>query len=352
MREGDQITGAVARRAVVLAVGLAAAGLVFEQIATLLLAILVSVLMAVPLAAAGDALGRRGVPRTLAVLAVFVCALAVVGGILAVVIPQFVHEARRFVAELPATIAHVDRALGLHAGAIERAAKTLSHRYTSHPLKLLGPLTSFGLSAAAVAAGLVVILITSLYMAISPRPLVGGLLRIVPFERRDHAKQVLGRVHDAWLGWLRGVGIDMLVLGSLLYAGMRIIDLRFAIGFAIFSALMTVIPNYGSIVSAIPPILVGAAHSLDKALLVLLVYVIVNQVEGNVILPMIMSRTVSIHPALVAIGVVVFGSLFGFLGLLLSVPLISLTLVLVEELWIAPMESLDSEPQAPPAGAT
>jgi predicted PurR-regulated permease PerM len=148
--------------------------------------------------------------------------------------------------------------------------------------------------------------------------------------------RVFSRVRTAWLGWLLAIGIDMLVLGGLLYLGMRIVGLNFAAGFAIFSAVCTVIPNYGSIISAVPPVLVGLATSPGKGLLVLLVYVIVNQIEGNVALPLIMGRSVSLHPAVIAVGVLVAGSLFGLVGLLISVPLISLTLILADELWVTP----------------
>jgi predicted PurR-regulated permease PerM len=76
--------------------------------------------------------------------------------------------------------------------------------------------------------------------------------------------------------------------------------------------------------------------SLREGVLVTVVYVVVNQVEGNVALPLIMGRSVSLHPAVIAIGVLVAGSLFGVVGLLISVPLISLTLILVDELWVKP----------------
>ena len=66
------------------------------------------------------------------------------------------------------------------------------------------------------------------------------------------------------------------------------------------------------------------------------VYVVVNQIEGNVALPLIMGRSVSLHPAVIAIGVLIAGSLFGIIGLLISVPLISFTLILADELWIKP----------------
>jgi predicted PurR-regulated permease PerM len=339
MRTGDRVSAATAVRAVLLALGLVAAGFVFTQIKTLVLAALISVILALPLSAIAGWLQRFGVPRALGAVIGTLTGLGAVAGLGLLVIPSFIDEARKFIDELPATVARADRYLGLHSGSIEKAVQHFSDRYTHHPLTLLGPLASIGLSAAAAITALIIILITALYMAISPEPLIGGLLRVVPADHRDRARRVLDRIRDAWVGWLKGVTLDALVLGTLLYVGLTVIGLDFAIGFAVFSAFLTVIPNYGSIISAIPPILLGVAHSPGKALLVLAVYVAVNQIEGNLILPLIMARTVNIHPAVVAIGVVIAGALFGFMGLVVSVPLISLALILVEELWVRPLES-------------
>jgi predicted PurR-regulated permease PerM len=167
-------------------------------------------------------------------------------------------------------------------------------------------------------------------------------VRLFPASRKGDVLRTLERIRVAWLAWLRGVALDMIVLGGLLFAGMEIIGLQFAAGFAIFSALLTVIPNYGSVISAVPPIAYGLTRSFHEGLLVTIVYVIVNQVEGNVALPLIMGRSVSLHPAVIAVGVLVAGSLFGVVGLLVSVPLISLTLILADELWIKPHGSAGS----------
>ncbi len=107
----------------------------------------------------------------------------------------------------------------------------------------------------------IVVLITALYIAIAPAPLLSGTLRLLPADRRAHARVVLSRVRTAWLGWLRAIAIDMLLLGGLLYLGMRIVGLEFAVGFAVFSAVLTVIPNFGSIISAVPPVLLGLSQS-------------------------------------------------------------------------------------------
>jgi predicted PurR-regulated permease PerM len=166
-------------------------------------------------------------------------------------------------------------------------------------------------------------------------------------SRRADVLRTLERIRVAWLGWLRGIALDMLVLGGLLFLGMHIVGLQFAAGFAIFSALMTVIPNYGSVISAIPPIAYGLTSSFHLGVLVAIVYVVVNQIEGNVALPLIMGRSVSLHPAVIALGVLIAGTLFGVVGLFISVPLISLTLILIDEIWVKPRGSV-SGPLAQP----
>ena len=98
-------------------------------------------------------------------------------------------------------------------------------------------------------------------------------------------------------------------------------------------------PYFGAIASGIPPVLFALTDSPGKALLVMLVYVLVQQFEGNVTIPLVMSRTVKLHPAVIAFGVVVVGQLFGFVGLIVAVPILSLIVVLVEEVWIKPMEA-------------
>jgi predicted PurR-regulated permease PerM len=346
----------VAYRAVVLALGLVAAGLLFEELVQIVMLVTIAVVVAVPLAACATWLRRFHIPRALGAVLSLLAAGAVAGLLLAFVVPTFVTQVNDFVNQLPSTVAQLERQLnhllGLRRGTTTQAVTRFVNRYTHHPAVLLGPLTTIGLSIATAVGAIVVTLISALYMAISPDPLVNGLARLFPAPRRPHVLRTLERIRVAWLAWLRGVALDMLVLGGLLFLGMQIIGLQFAAGFAIFSALMTVIPNYGSVISAVPPIAYGLTRSFHEGALVAIVYVIVNQVEGNVALPLIMGRSVSLHPAVIAVGVLVAGTLFGIIGLLISVPLISLTLILVDELWVKPHGSATGPLHQPGDGAS
>ena len=329
-------------KAVLLILGLLAAGLLIEQLAELLLAVVISVIVALPLSIGASLLERLRIPRALGAVITLLVGLGAVGLLAAYLTPAFIHQVDAFVTQIPSTVRGIENvahhSFGIRRGTLARAAQRFADRYTEHPSDLLGPLSSIGMSLASAVAAIVVILISALYMAINPDPLVNGLVRLFPPARRPDAHRVLARIRTAWVGWLRGVMLDMLVLGGLLFLGMELVGLPFAIGFAVFSAMMTVIPNYGSVVSAIPPILFGLSHSLGLGIQVTVVYIVVNQIEGNLILPLIMGRAVQMHPALVAIGLLIVGSLFGLLGLFIAVPLISLALILVEELWMHPQE--------------
>jgi predicted PurR-regulated permease PerM len=138
---------------------------------------------------------------------------------------------------------------------------------------------------------------------------------------------------------MQGVVFDMFISGTLLYIGLTIVGLDFAILFAVLTALLVVVPYFGAIVGAIPPVLFAFTDSPGKALAVLIVYVLVQQIESNVIVPVVMARTTRLHPALIAIGVVMVGNLFGIVGLFVAVPIISAAVILTEEIWVREIEA-------------
>jgi predicted PurR-regulated permease PerM len=337
------MTPAVVYRTAGFAAVLVVAALAFEQLLTLLLVVLVVIIVSLPLSGAASLAERRGLPRAFGVAAALVAALAVLVGLGFAVLPEFVDQVKQFAQRLPTILTEADRYI---RGLTGRPTRGLSAQlsgfidgYVHHPARLAGPVEHIGLTLVGILFILLVIVVASVLVAVNPTVLVNGFVRLLPPARRPVATDVMARVRTAWLGWMAAVGLDMLVLGGLLYAGLELVGLNFAIGFAVFSAFMTVIPNYGSVISAVPPIIAGLAESPTKAVLVLLVYLVVNQIEGNLILPLIMARTVDMHPAVVAIGLLVMAALFGLIGVLIAIPLLSLAVILVEALWIEPQEA-------------
>jgi len=332
----------VAFRTVLLVAVLVLVGLAFQQLVTLAVAVLATVLVAILLDSAATRLERRRIPRPAGALLALLAGVAVFAALLILVIPPFIDEANKFVDNVPQIATDLqERAhdvTGASRSEIGHRAQKFARRYTDHPEKLIGPLTSIGFGVAGVLAALLLMLVIAYYMAANPRPLTDGVLRLFPPERRDHARDVMTRLRDAWVGWMQGVFVDMVVTGVLLYLGLSLIGLDYALVFAVISALLVLVPYYGSFIGGIPVVLFGFADSPGKGLLALAVYVGVQQIESNFTIPLVMSRTVSLHPAVIAIGVLVVGRLMGFAGLFVAVPVLSFITVGVEEFWIKPME--------------
>ena len=333
---------AIAYRAILLAAGLLVLGLLFRQLVTLVIAVLITVLIAIPLSAFTTRLERQGVPRALGALLGLVGSLGIVAALLALLIPPFVDEVEEFVDDVPGIIDDLGEDLhdltGADSSEIGDEVQDFLQGFVDDPEKLIGPITSIGLGLAGVLGALALILVTAYFMAANPRPLVDSAISLVPPPHRPRAREIAERLRTSWIGWMQGLVVDMTVTGVLLYVGFTIIDLDFAILWAVLAALFTVVPYYGAFASGLPAVLFALADSPGKAALTLAIYLGVQQFESYITIPVVMSRTVKLHPAVIAIGVIVVGQLFGAVGLIVSVPILAAIVILVDELWVRPME--------------
>jgi predicted PurR-regulated permease PerM len=329
-------------RPVLLAAGLLLVWLLFSELITLLLAVLVTVLLSIPLSALATWLERYGVPRTLAVVGGVLVGLGVIGGLLALIVPQLVAQVTNFVDAVPAIVdsvrAFASNVIGSGDANLGQSVQDFIRGFLGSPETLIGPLATVGLGVAGVISGIILVLVTAIFIAIRPRPLVVGALRLIPPPDRPAFVTVMERLRTAWIGWMKGVLVDMLATGTLLFVGLTIVGLDFALLFAALAALLVVIPYFGPVIGGIPPVIVGLAESPTTGLLVLGVYVLVMLFEANVTIPLVLSRTAKLHPALIASGVVIVGQVLGLAAVLVAVPIISTVLILVEELWVKPAE--------------
>lgn len=338
----SRITPSVLYKTVGLAFLLVVFGLIFDKLATLVVGVMIVAIIAIPMAAFADLLQRARVPRPFGAVLALLIGLGAIGGLVALVVPVFSHEINHFANTVPATVESLLRKVGHltgnSPGKIGQQIQKFIHGYTQHPSKLLGPLTSVGSSVVTAITAIIVVLLTALYSAIHPEPLVSGAIRLAPPQRRNTARIILTRLRIAYLGWLKGLIFGMIVLGGLTYLGLILAGIPFAAFFAIFTAVAMIIPYFGSLASSIPPILFALTISPGKAIVVAAIYILAHQAEGNVIQPLIVARTVELHPAVVAVGVIAVDTLFGFVGLIISVPIIVTVKILIEELWVRPIE--------------
>lgn len=337
-------------RVVLFAVAIVGAAVLLPELLSILLAVVVAILLAIPLTASADFLKRRfSVPRVLGVMATLAAMIAAVALLLALILPPLVDQVSSVIDQLPSVVNDVQNALrdiGIRTKDSGNAVQEFVRRFEDNPGQLLGPVTDVGVSILGTVVLFLIVIVNAIFIATNPAPLVRGLVSLFPARDHEKVRRTLERVRSAWLAWIGGVIADGLVLGVLLWIGLEIVGVQFALTFAVLSALLTVIPNYGSIISAIPPILFSLQDSPTKALAVLGVYIVVNQFEGNVLYPLIMSRAVRLHPAVLAIGVIVVAALFGVIGLFVSVPILSLAAILIDELRIKPLQEREAEEEA------
>ena len=339
----SRLTPRTVYRAVLLAFALVIAALIFKALITLIMAVLIVVIIALPLSAFATLLKDRArIPRAIGALLGLLIGLGVIGGAVALIVPAFSHEVNQFVNSLPSIVDELRHRVagvtGTSPSNIGRQIQNYVNSYTHHPAKLLGPAETIGATVVGIAAALIVVLLTALYTAIHPDPLYTGVVRVVPPQGRARAEVILSRLGGAYLGWLRGLAIGMVVLGGLTYLGLMIVGLPFAAFFAVFTAVAMIVPYFGALASSIVPIVFALTISPEKAILVGIIYIVAHQLESNVIQPLVVARTVELHPAVVAIGVLAVAQLFGFVGLIVAVPILATVRILIDELWIGPME--------------
>ncbi|HET8977015.1 MAG TPA: AI-2E family transporter [Solirubrobacteraceae bacterium] len=325
--------------AIVLAAVLVVAGLLAAQLDTLLVAVMITVIISLPLSWCAERLMRLGVPRPLGALVGLLCGLAVTAGLVVLLAPTLTSQAQTLINATPGLVHSVELKLSRLVGTPPgRLAQQLQHDATAfvrQPSQLVGPIASIGLSAVTVVAGLIAAVITAYFIAAWPDQLIRGALSLFPPSARGDAHRTLQRIRGAWLGWMRGVGISMLLIAVLLYLALGVgVGLPFALTFSVLSGIAEIVPYLGALASGIPPVAYALTISPTTAAEVLAIYIAVHQVEANLISPLVMSRSVHLHPAVIAFGVVAVGEVFGFIGLLIAVPILSLVGILIDELWV------------------
>jgi len=202
-----------AYRAVGLAGALVLGALIAQQLTTLILIIVLTIIVSLPLSSAATHAEQRGLPRTLGAAGALIVALAALGALGFALIPGFVSDAKQFAAQLPATVASAERGLhgfvGLKVQSLSVQLSDFVRGYSSHPQRLIGPAEQIGLGAAGAILVIVLVLLGALLIAIRPDPLTAGVLRLLPASWREPANEVMARVKTAWGGWLTAIALDI-----------------------------------------------------------------------------------------------------------------------------------------------
>ncbi len=207
-----------------------------------------------------------------------------------------------------------------------------------------------GSTVQTVTAGLV-LLATTLYFAIAPGIYVGGIVRVLPPAARPAGRRVLERAGAVLWWWLLGQFTDMLAVGVLATIGLAVIGVPLPFVLGLLAGLLTFIPYFGALASAVPAILLGMTVSGPTAIEAAGVFVLCHMVEGYAIAPLVQRRMVRLPPALTILSLSLFGALFGPLGIILATPLAATMLAVVQQAWLVETLGEDTERSTPAVGS-
>jgi len=185
-----------------------------------------------------------------------------------------------------------------------------------------------------IASGLVFVIFTGIYLALDPIPYRSGFILLFPPRVQPLIEETVDDAGRALSLWIGGQLIAMLMVGVMTALGLWLIGLNSALALGFIAGLADFVPIVGPITAAIPGLLVASGQGFDMVLWTLAVYVIVQQIESNIIVPIVVGNAVKIPPALGLFAVIALGVLFGPLGVLFAYPLAVVADVAVRRLYI------------------
>jgi predicted PurR-regulated permease PerM len=207
-------------------------------------------------------------------------------------------------------------------------------RQNINPSQLLSGVGGFFSTTVGAVGNFFIVILLAIYLASEPRFYIRGLIKLFPKPRRHRATQVVGAVGETLRWWLIGKVASMIFIGLLTWIGLKILGVPLALTLGLIAGLLSFIPNFGPIISAVPALLLAFIESPIMAVYVLGLYVGVQLIESNVVTPLIERETVELPPALTIVFQLALAVLVGGLGLVLATPLLAVIMVLVQMVYI------------------
>ena len=319
-----------------------------------ILAFFLTILLSIILSAPVNYLARKGWPRTWGVIAV----IAAIGGVFwllgLALVPAVETQSREFAEAFPTlldeALALANRlqsffGLGTQIGLNPESFSELGRKVLTG--STVSTAAGVGLTAATVVSLAAVVFISTIYLVIRPEPWINGFVSLFPAGWRQRTREVLQALYQTVQRWFLGQLAAMTFIAVFWAISLSLIGVPFALLLGIFSGLISFIPYLGALISVVLPVLLALISDPFSAVWVILAFIIIQQIEGNLLQPIVMSRAVDLHPALVIFAILVMGTLFGLIGVFLAVPLVAVLQVLVRELWVQKMDQMGTDPNPP-----
>lgn len=209
--------------------------------------------------------------------------------------------------------------------------------------KMVATAQSFFSTSFGVLGDVYIILFLGIFFTTNPSIYKDGILLLVPPSRKKMGTHIMDRISLSLKGWLKGMMISMVLVAIMIGAGLSILHIPVALVLGLITGLLELVPTLGSVIAMIPGVLLGLTVSTNTAIIVAIVYIVSQTITSNIVNPLIQKKMINLPPALTLISQLVMGSVSGALGIIMAVPLLAITVILVDELYVKKIHHIPEE---------
>lgn len=312
-------------------------GIVFLYLIKEALAILfISLVVASAIDPMIDIMQRHKIPRSLGIVIIYLVVLIVLSGIVALLIPPLVEQFSDLANRFPQYLSVFDRYFN---GTSQSADLSQLQELRRGLQSVEGAFAQFGsgfLSAISGFVGSVIaflgILVLTFYLTVEEKGMKSFVRQVVPTAYQPYTIQKINHIQMKLGHWLRGQLILSGVIGLLTYIGLLIIGVDYALVIALVAAVTELVPFIGPVIAAVIAIFLAINQSLLQALFVFILFLIIQQLENQVIVPKVMQKAVGLNPIVVLIVLLIGAQLAGVVGMILAVPTATIVASFAEDL--------------------
>lgn len=311
----------ITHKTILFTIGILILGWFLLQIEEILLLLFLAFILMSALKVAVDTLERFKIPRLLSILLVYGILLSSLIFIGTATLPGLIAQTVLFWQQLPVIL---NRFLPFFSLNLEFL--------TTQITPVSGDLIKVTFAFFSNLFTLLNLLVLTFYFLLERQSLEKNFIALFGQTNGNKLIKIFQRIEERLGYWVRGQFILMMLIGLSVFIGLTILKVDYALPLAITAGLLEIVPIVGSIISALPAVLVALTVSPALALAVLALYFIINQLEGNLIVPTVMKRAVGFSPLVTLIALMIGGKIAGITGALLAVPLVVILQAILQEI--------------------
>lgn len=290
-----------------------------------------------------DRLQRYKVPRIVTVISLYLIFLGILSFVGYLIVPPLTNQVRELSNNFPSywekITSYFNLAQQFYNNKIpQQSVPALTSGLGKYSLNVFS--TTIGFIGGLLS--MVTALVLTFYLLLEEHSFSKVVSSLLPLKHQDQIAQIAHQISDKWGAWMRGQLVLSSIVGVISLIGLAIIGVPYALTLAIWAAFTEFIPYIGPILGAIPAILIALTDSFWKGLIVAIFYILVQQLEGHILVPKVMQKSVGLSPVLIILAILVGGKLGGILGVVLAIPLAAGVFVLLDE-WIKFRTSLQEK---------